>query len=119
MPMQFPIISSLAPFFYQRQFSFKLLFIIKARCFDDGKFQLHFSIESGYHSHPDFETPDIIIKRWNAEFVQAINRPEVKERFIAGGVEPVGSTPEQLVAKMKYDMSKLGKMIKDLGLRAD
>jgi spoIIIJ-associated protein len=28
----------------------------------DGKFDLDFTIESGEHSHPDFETPDIIVK---------------------------------------------------------
>jgi spoIIIJ-associated protein len=28
----------------------------------DGEFELDFTIESGDHSHPDFETPDIIIK---------------------------------------------------------
>ena len=78
-----------------------------------------YEYSAAYAMFAPAKTPDSIIKRLNAEFVQAINRPEVKERFIAGGVEPVGSTPEQLVAKMKYDMSKLGKMIKDLGLRAD
>jgi len=29
---------------------------------DNARFQLNFSIESGEHSHPDFETPDIIVK---------------------------------------------------------
>jgi spoIIIJ-associated protein len=28
----------------------------------NGKFDLDFTIESGEHSHPDFETPDIIVK---------------------------------------------------------
>jgi spoIIIJ-associated protein len=28
----------------------------------DAKFQLDFAIESGDHSHPDFETPDIVVK---------------------------------------------------------
>jgi spoIIIJ-associated protein len=28
----------------------------------DTKFQLDFAIESGDHSHPDFETPDIVVK---------------------------------------------------------
>jgi len=65
------------------------------------------------------KTPDAAIKRLNQEFVRVLNRPDVKERFLNGGVEPVGSTPEQLTAKMKYDIAKLGKMIKDLGLRAD
>jgi spoIIIJ-associated protein len=28
----------------------------------DARFQLDFAIESGDHSHPDFETPDIVVK---------------------------------------------------------
>jgi tripartite-type tricarboxylate transporter receptor subunit TctC len=65
------------------------------------------------------KTPEAVIKRLNQEFVRVLTRPDIKERFMNGGVEPVGSTPEQLTAKMKYDMNRLGKMIKDLGLRAD
>ena len=65
------------------------------------------------------KTPEAVIKRLNQEFVRVLNRADVKERFINGGVEPVGSSPEQLTAKMKFDMAQLGKMIKDLGLRAE
>jgi tripartite-type tricarboxylate transporter receptor subunit TctC len=65
------------------------------------------------------KTPEPVIRRLNQEFVRVLNRPDVKERFMNGGVEPVGSSPEQLTAKMKYDMAQLGKMIKDLGLRAE
>jgi len=65
------------------------------------------------------KTPAARIARLNQEIVRVLNRPDIKERFMNGGVEPVGSTPEQLTAKMKYDMAQLGKMIKDLGLRAE
>lgn len=63
-------------------------------------------------------TPEAIVMRLNQEFARVLNRPDIRERFLNGGVEPVGGSPEQLTAKMKYDIAKLGKMIKDLGLRA-
>ena len=65
------------------------------------------------------KTPDTVTKRLNQEFVRVLNNPEVKEKFLSGGVEPVGSTPDEVTAKMKYDMTHLGKMIKDLGLRGE
>ena len=65
------------------------------------------------------KTPDAVIKRLNQEFTRVLNQPDIKERFIKGGVESVGGTPEQLTAKMKYDIAKLGKMIRDLGLRSE
>ena len=65
------------------------------------------------------KTPEAVTRRLNQEFVRVLNNPEVKEKFLGGGVEPVGSTPDELTAKMRYDMTKLGKMIKDLGLRGD
>ena len=65
------------------------------------------------------KTPDALVRRLNQEIVRVLAGADVRDRFIRGGVEPVGSTPEQLSAKIKYDMARLGKMIKELGLRAD
>ena len=65
------------------------------------------------------KTPAAVVNRLNQEIARVLSRPEVRERFLTGGVEPVGSSPEQLTAKMKYDMTRLGKMIKDLGLRSE
>jgi tripartite-type tricarboxylate transporter receptor subunit TctC len=45
-----------------------------------------------------------------------LSRPEVKERLLNSGVEPVGSTPEKLAAFIKADMAKWGKVIKDAGI---
>jgi tripartite-type tricarboxylate transporter receptor subunit TctC len=44
---------------------------------------------------------------------------EVKERFLNVGVDVVGSSPEELAAAVKSDMVRLGKMIKDAGIRAE
>lgn len=64
-------------------------------------------------------TPGAIIKRLNQEFVAFLRKAETKERFFNAGVESLGSTPEELAATVKAEMAKLGKIIKDAGIRAD
>lgn len=64
-------------------------------------------------------TPAAIVQKLNQEIVRVLNQPELKEKFLNVGIEPVGSTAEQLAARMKSDMATLGKVIKDAGIRAD
>lgn len=63
------------------------------------------------------KTPSAIIKKLNMEIVRMINRPEVKEKFIADGQEAVPTTPEEFAASIKSEMTVLGKMIKATGLK--
>jgi tripartite-type tricarboxylate transporter receptor subunit TctC len=46
-------------------------------------------------------------------------KPDVKERFIRAGSEVVASSPEQLAATMNADMARMGKVIKDAGIRVE
>lgn len=62
-------------------------------------------------------TPRAIIGRLNQEAVRTLNRPDVKERFLAVGVEPVGSTPEQLLKTVQAEMAKYGILIRQSGTR--
>jgi tripartite-type tricarboxylate transporter receptor subunit TctC len=64
-------------------------------------------------------TPAPIIARLNQEIVRALAQNDVREKFLKVGVEPATGTPEQLAAAMKTDMTVLGKVIKDVGIRAD
>ena len=64
-------------------------------------------------------TPREIIQKLNQEIVRVLNAPELREKFLNIGIEPVGSTPEQLAARVKSDMATLGKVIRDAGIRAD
>lgn len=61
-------------------------------------------------------TPESIVKRLTREFVGVLQRPEVRSRFLQNGVEPIGSSPAQLTAKMQHDIDQLGTMIRKLGL---
>jgi tripartite-type tricarboxylate transporter receptor subunit TctC len=63
--------------------------------------------------------PQAIIDRLHMEAVRVIHLAETKERFTNMGVEPVGNTPAEFIAIIKNDVTKMGKVIKDAGIRAD
>jgi tripartite-type tricarboxylate transporter receptor subunit TctC len=65
------------------------------------------------------KTPAAIITLINREVVRALNEPDVKQKLLNSGVEPVGTTPEQFGEFMKSDSAKMGKLIKDLGIHED
>jgi tripartite-type tricarboxylate transporter receptor subunit TctC len=64
-------------------------------------------------------TPPAIVKRLNEEIVRILQRPEVKEKLVATGIEAVGDSPEALAATVKSEMERMGKIIKAAGIRAD
>jgi tripartite-type tricarboxylate transporter receptor subunit TctC len=64
-------------------------------------------------------TPAAIITLLNREIVGVLALPDVKERFLSTGTDVVGSTPQQFAAAVKAEMSSLGKVIKDAGIRDD
>lgn len=58
-----------------------------------------------------------LINHINREIVQVISRPDVKEKFFSAGSEVIASSPNELDAVRKSDMAKLGKLIRDVGIR--
>jgi tripartite-type tricarboxylate transporter receptor subunit TctC len=64
-------------------------------------------------------TPLSIVNRLSREIQHCMQKPEVKEKFLAAGVEAVGTTPERFAAIVKSEMAKWGRLIKDTGIRAD
>lgn len=64
-------------------------------------------------------TPAAIISRLNQETVRFLQQPDTREKFFNSGLEVVGSTAEELGAKMKSEMARLGKLIKDVGIKVE
>jgi tripartite-type tricarboxylate transporter receptor subunit TctC len=64
-------------------------------------------------------TPSDIVVRLHAESVKALARPDVKERFDATDLEPLGTTPEQFGAHLRAEIAKWGKIIKAIGMRPE
>ena len=65
------------------------------------------------------KVPAAVINRLYQEVVQVLKTPDVRVRFISAGVEPVGTTPAEFAARINVDMVRLGKVIKDAGIRAE
>ncbi|MDB5808145.1 MAG: protein bugT-like protein [Betaproteobacteria bacterium] len=64
-------------------------------------------------------TPKEVIATLNKEIVRILSLPDVKERLIAQGAEPVGDTPEQFAQYIKSEAAKWGKVIKTLNLKIE
>ena len=64
-------------------------------------------------------TPAEIRNRLHAEVVKILRSPDIKERLLGMGAEPVGSTQEQFGAFIKSETAKWGKVIRDANIKAD
>lgn len=65
------------------------------------------------------KTPAPVVKRLNQEIVRVLNRPDIKEKFLLASTEIVASSSEGLAATMKSEMARMGKVIKNAGIRAE
>lgn len=59
-------------------------------------------------------TPKPILQRLNAELVKIVQSPDVKERLLSQGLTPVGSKPEEVVAKIKKESAEVAKLVKEI-----
>jgi tripartite-type tricarboxylate transporter receptor subunit TctC len=64
-------------------------------------------------------TPKPIVDKLNAEIVRIIKSPEAGKRLMELGLDPVGSTPEELVTYQRAEIAKWTKVVKDSGAKAD
>ena len=64
-------------------------------------------------------TPKDIANKVSAESVRILKLPDVKERLLAQGAEPIGSTPEQLAATLAADIAKYAKVIRESGYKPE
>ena len=64
-------------------------------------------------------TPAAVINRLHAEIAKIVRVPEIRDRFLALGAEPVGSTPEQFAAFYRNEVAKWAKVVKASGAQID
>ena len=58
-----------------------------------------------------------MVTRLHREIVQVLNTREITGRLFAAGVEIIGSTPREFADKIKFEMDKWGKLIRESRLR--
>ncbi len=64
-------------------------------------------------------TPKEIIDRWRNEIVKTVAAAEVKQRLETLGFVPVANLPEEFGERLKSEMAKWSKVVKDAHIRAD
>lgn len=64
-------------------------------------------------------TPPEIVARLNREVNLALKSPDLVEKFLAQGAEPLGGTPEQAASYMRQEMDRWGPVVKKAGIVAN
>ncbi len=64
-------------------------------------------------------TPAAIVTKWNREVAHILQVPDMKERFVAQGIDLASSTSEAFGALIKAKVPKWRKIVKDAGAKVD
>lgn len=73
------------------------------------------ALAQGYPSKPI----TLILPRIGAAAAQVMHDPEVRQRLIAMGVQPVGSSPEQFARFLDAEMLRYAAAVKKAGVKLD
>src|SRR5438128_970316 len=64
-------------------------------------------------------TPKEIVELLSREIAKSVARPDVRERLAVLGFKPVANTPDEFAARIKLEMEKWGKVVRDANLRIE
>ena len=64
-------------------------------------------------------TPSPIVARLHREIALVLSSPDMRERMIAMGAEPVGRSPSEFEAMLKAEYEATGKLVSQIGLKVD
>ena len=65
------------------------------------------------------QTAAAIVDRLNREIVRVLQQVDVKQKFFEAGAETAASSPQAFGNRIKSEVIKWGKVIKDAGIRAE
>jgi tripartite-type tricarboxylate transporter receptor subunit TctC len=60
-----------------------------------------------------------IVARLNAEIVRILQTPDMKQKLVADGTDPVGSSPDEFARYIKSELTKWGKVARDAGIQPE
>ncbi|OWW20295.1 tripartite tricarboxylate transporter substrate binding protein BugE [Noviherbaspirillum denitrificans] len=62
-------------------------------------------------------TPEYVITKIHDAAVKVLQLPEVRERLVASGAEPVGNTPTEYGAEIKAELEKMKNLVQKQGIK--
>jgi tripartite-type tricarboxylate transporter receptor subunit TctC len=64
-------------------------------------------------------TPDAVIDKLNAAFVQAVKDPDIIRQIVEQGAEPAGNTPAEFAAFIASETERFGKIVRAAGVKGE
>jgi tripartite-type tricarboxylate transporter receptor subunit TctC len=64
-------------------------------------------------------TPQPIVNRLNEQNLQAVAAPAVRDQLLKMGFEVLSNTPQEFSAFLKAEHARWGKVVRELGLKAE
>ena len=64
-------------------------------------------------------TPRDVIDKLNAEFVKALNNPDVRQRLTAAAMDSAATSPEQFAEVIRTETQQFGKLVRTTGARIE
>jgi len=64
-------------------------------------------------------TPRPIVDRLHDEMKRALSAPDVRERLLKAGLEPVGGTGQELAELVKRDIPRFRKLVTEIGIQPE
>ena len=64
-------------------------------------------------------TPPDVVAKINAEMARVLKLPDVREKLTQQGLYPIGSSPEQLGARIRSEIARYAVVVKEAGIKAD
>jgi tripartite-type tricarboxylate transporter receptor subunit TctC len=78
-----------------------------------------FNFSTWYGVWAPASTPSALVEKLSSEIGHITRLPEVREKFLALGAEPVGSSAEDFAAFNKSELAKWARIVKQSGARVD
>ena len=64
-------------------------------------------------------TPRDLVAKLNADIVTLLNTPEIKQKIVGLGAEPIGNSPDEMDRFLREDRARWAKLIKETGLKLE
>jgi tripartite-type tricarboxylate transporter receptor subunit TctC len=78
-----------------------------------------FELVGWYGTAAPANLPKPILMRLHAEIVKIVQSPDIRERILADGSEPVTNSPEEFRKYMLADLAKWAKLVKESGAKLE
>ena len=78
-----------------------------------------YEVVSKYGMFAPAKTSATIIARLNQELVRILKQPEMTARLLDAGAEAIANSPSEATAMIQAELIKIGKVIKEAGIRED